>query len=201
MEVRTAARPATTEALVRGSRFIGSVWPLEELAAVERLLAALKGEHPGASHHCWAFRFGEVQRFSDGGEPAGTAGRPMLEVLLKRGVDRTLAAVVRYFGGTKLGAGGLARAYGAGVARALDAAGTRPWRPRLRAQVWAPFVHSDRVHRLLDGWPGLVKGSVEFRSAGQVVTVTLAAPELEDLRRELREATRAEAWLEALPES
>lgn len=74
------------------------------------LLAALKGEHPGASHHCWAFRFGEVQRFSDGGEPAGTAGRPMLEVLLKRGVDRTLAAVVRYFGGTKLGAGGLARA-------------------------------------------------------------------------------------------
>ena len=87
------------------------------------------------------------------------------------------------------------------MARALDAAGTRRWRPRIRAQVWAPFVHSDRVHRLLGGWPGLVKGSVEFRSAGQIITVTLAAPELEGLRRELREATRAEAWLEALPES
>src|SRR5690606_31894770 len=93
----------------------------------KEVIARVRAEHPTATHHCYAYVIGadaSVQRCSDDGEPGGTAGPPMLRMLLRRDVRYAVAVVVRYFGGTKLGAGGLIRAYGGAVGAALDAVGT-----------------------------------------------------------------------------
>ena len=87
-----------------------------------------------------------------------TAGRPMLEVLNKRGLEHVLAVVTRYFGGTKLGAGGLVRAYSGSLAKALDEAGTYQVKDRCKLAFEVPFAAMDSVHRLLDDWPELSKG-------------------------------------------
>ena len=115
----TLVRPVHSELVIRKSRFLGCVQPVagraEALAVVERLRAA----HPGAAHVCWALLAGGQSAANDDGEPGGTAGRPMLEVLRHQDLDGVLATVVRYFGGVKLGAGGLVRAYTDSVAQAL----------------------------------------------------------------------------------
>jgi putative IMPACT (imprinted ancient) family translation regulator len=110
MAHRTLARRAEHEDVVKGSRFVALVAPLEGLEDAERVLAASRARHPHATHHAFAMRWGSMMRASDDGEPGGTAGRPMLEVLLKHELDHVAAVVARTFGGTKLGAGGLARA-------------------------------------------------------------------------------------------
>src|SRR5690625_7930527 len=92
---------------VKGSRFIAWVAPAATEEEAQQLLDRARAQHPDATHHCSAWRIGETVRFSDDGEPGGTAGRPMLEVLLKRDLMNVAAVVVRYFGGTRLGAGGL----------------------------------------------------------------------------------------------
>ena len=112
----TLAASAHSELLIRKSRFIGCVQPVEDRAAAQAVLWA---QHPGAAHVCWALLAGGQSAAVDDGEPGGTAGRPMLEVLRHHDLDGTLATVVRYFGGVKLGAGGLVRAYTDAVAQAL----------------------------------------------------------------------------------
>ena len=108
-----------SELIIKKSRFIGCVEPCADRAAALARIAALKAEHPGAVHVCWALMAGGQSAAVDDGEPGGTAGRPMLNVLQHQDLDGVLASVVRYWGGTKLGAGGLVRAYTDAVAQAL----------------------------------------------------------------------------------
>ncbi|MDQ0081639.1 putative YigZ family protein [Variovorax boronicumulans] len=115
----TLAQPAHSELLIKKSRFIGCVQPVADRAAALAVVASLRAEHPAAAHVCWALMAGGQSAANDDGEPGGTAGRPMLEVLRHQQVEGALATVVRYFGGVKLGAGGLVRAYTDAVARAL----------------------------------------------------------------------------------
>ena len=123
----TVGRDVTAEVEDRGSRFVCTVRRVGDEDAARALVAALRREHHDARHHCSAFVLGPdggVQRSSDDGEPAGTAGAPMLEVLRGAGVSDVAAVVSRWFGGTLLGAGGLVRAYGGAVRAALAEAGT-----------------------------------------------------------------------------
>lgn len=124
----------------RGSRFLAYVFHAPDEETFQARLKELKLEHPKAGHHCWAWRIGQGYRFQDDGEPGGTAGRPMLQVL--EGCDlQDLAAVsVRYWGGTKLGTGGLARAYSASTARALEDAGRFEVVPRIIFGLRLPFA-------------------------------------------------------------
>ncbi|MCY0389152.1 YigZ family protein [Robbsia sp. Bb-Pol-6] len=115
----TLSTPAHSELLIRKSRFIGCVEPMADRAAAQHRVAALRVAHPGAAHVCWALLAGGQSAAVDDGEPGGTAGRPMLDVLRHQQLDGVLATVVRYFGGIKLGAGGLVRAYTDAVAQAL----------------------------------------------------------------------------------
>lgn len=106
----------------RGSRFLAWVFHAPDEAALRRRLAELRAEHAKARHHCWAWFGGPgAYRFADDGEPGGTAGRPMLQVLEGAGLVEIGAVCVRYFGGVKLGTGGLARAYAGATARAVAA--------------------------------------------------------------------------------
>ncbi|WP_025602494.1 IMPACT family protein [Burkholderia sp. WSM2230] len=104
---------------VRKSRFIAYAIPVEDRNAAMDELRRLRDEHPAATHVCWALLAGGQSGMSDDGEPSGTAGRPILEVLRHHDLDGVLAAVVRYYGGVKLGAGGLVRAYTDAIASAL----------------------------------------------------------------------------------
>jgi uncharacterized YigZ family protein len=127
----TLARDGTAEIEVKRSRFLCTLERVEDETAARSVVERLRKQHWDARHHCSAFVLGparEVERSSDDGEPAGTAGAPMLEVLrghAGEGVSDVVAVVSRWFGGTLLGAGGLVRAYGDAVRAGLDATGTR----------------------------------------------------------------------------
>ena len=123
---RTLARPASAEPpKTKGSRFIGEAFPVRtEEEAMARLEAVRKREH-AATHWCWAYRLGvegDAFRYSDDGEPSGSAGAPILRQIEARELTNTLVVVTRYYGGTKLGTGGLVRAYGEAASEVLDAA-------------------------------------------------------------------------------
>ena len=129
MSYLTIARDGEAEIEVKRSRFLCTLVRVEDEAAARAVVDRLRKQHWDARHHCSAFVLGppgpgQVERSSDDGEPAGTAGAPMLEVLRGRGVSDVVAVVTRWFGGTLLGAGGLVRAYGDAVRAGLDATGT-----------------------------------------------------------------------------
>ncbi len=123
----------------RGSKFYAWVFhaPAEDVFA--QRLAQLQEEHPKARHHCWAWRIAKAYRFYDDGEPGGTAGRPMMQVLEGSGLDDVAAICVRYFGGVKLGTGGLARAYSTATVRALEDSGQQEVILRVRYGLRLPF--------------------------------------------------------------
>lgn len=116
---QTLAAPVHSELLIKKSRFLGCVQPVADRAAAQTVVAQLRAAHPGAAHVCWALLAGGQSAAVDDGEPSGTAGRPMLEVLRHQDFDGVLASVVRYYGGIQLGAGGLLRAYTDSIAQAL----------------------------------------------------------------------------------
>lgn len=108
---------------IKGSRFIGILAPAESESGAEAVVAAVREEHPGATHWVWAWRIDpEHTRSTDDGEPAGTAGRPLFDRLVGHDLERVVLVVVRYYGGTKLGTGGLVRAYGAAASAVIEAA-------------------------------------------------------------------------------
>ena len=116
---QTITAPVHHELLIKKSRFIACVQPMADRAGAQQVVASLRAAHPAAAHVCWALLAGGQSAAVDDGEPSGTAGRPMLDVLRHQDLEGVLATVVRYFGGVKLGAGGLVRAYTDSVAQAL----------------------------------------------------------------------------------
>ena len=140
----TLARPVHSDLLIRKSRFLGCVQPVSGRGEALAVVAALRAEHPGAAHVCWALLAGGQSAANDDGEPGGTAGRPMLEVLRHQQLEGVLATVVRYFGGVKLGAGGLVRAYTDAVAQALLHAEKLPLQKTLAFACRVPYA--------LEGW-------------------------------------------------
>jgi uncharacterized YigZ family protein len=115
----TIATAVHHELIIKKSRFIACVQPMADRASAQKVVAELWAQHPGAAHVCWALLAGGQSAAVDDGEPSGTAGRPMLDVLRHQDLEGVQATVVRYFGGVKLGAGGLVRAYTDSVAQAL----------------------------------------------------------------------------------
>jgi uncharacterized YigZ family protein len=190
MSYLTVARPAEVEEIIKGSRFLGFAFTVDSASEAGPRLEEVQGRHRGASHHPWAYAIGAEYRFSDDGEPGGTAGRPMLEVLQRRGLDHVLGVVARYFGGTKLGAGGLVRAYSGTLAKALDAAGVREVKPRMRLQVHLPFGDMDAAHRLLDGWAELEKGPPDYDGEGMKLELELPLEDIDALKGELVRLSR-----------
>ena len=148
---QTLAGPVHSELIIKKSRFIGCVQPMADRASAQKVVAELWAQHPGARHVCWALLAGGQSAAVDDGEPSGTAGRPMLDVLRHQDLEGVLATVVRYFGGIKLGAGGLVRAYTDSVAQALlQAEKTAIVRQRtLRCTV--PYAMEGMLRRELDG--------------------------------------------------
>ena len=156
------------------SHFIGRVWPVEtEEEALEKI-QAMKKQHYDATHNCWAYiiRDGAV-RFSDDGEPGGTAGMPMLQVLQREGLYNIVCVVTRYFGGILFGAGGLVRAYTKGAKIAVDAAGKSMKRVWTVLYVPCPYTFYERVKLLVGEYEGIIR-QTDF---GAEVELELLFPE------------------------
>jgi uncharacterized YigZ family protein len=192
----TVARRTEVTELIRGSRFIGWVAPISSPEEAYALLAEARELHPAATHHCWAWKCGPELRFSDDGEPGGTAGRPMLELILKRDLDFVAAVVIRYFGGTRLGAGGLVRAYGGTVAKALDEAGVTPVLARSTLELQVPFALLDAVYRFIAGQEGLEKLSERYGADGLLLELTLTSSEVPEFRSALRDLTNGQVTVQ-----
>ena len=146
------------EFVEKKSRFIGRVWPVEtEQEALDRI-AEMKKKHYDATHNCWAYiiRDGAV-RFSDDGEPGGTAGMPMIQVLQKEQLNNIVCVVTRYFGGTLLGAGGLVRAYTKGAKIAVDAAGKSMKRVWSVLYLPVPYTFYERVKLEITAFDGIIR--------------------------------------------
>jgi uncharacterized YigZ family protein len=149
--------PAHSELLIRKSRFIGCVEPILARQTALGRVRAIREAHPGAAHVCWAMLAGGQSAANDDGEPSGTAGRPIFEVLRHQDLEGVLASVVRYFGGVRLGAGGLVRAYTDTIAQALLVAQKTPFQRRSQLCCRIPYPLEGTLRR-------------ELTSAGAVLT-------------------------------
>lgn len=145
------AGEARAEIREKGSRFLAVIGPAADEEGAKARLAELERLYPDATHHCWAWRLGSPprERSSDAGEPAGTAGMPILQALRGAGLSDVLAVVVRWFGGTKLGKGGLARAYAAAAREALRELPVAARVPAVRLALRVPHQRVGAVKRLV----------------------------------------------------
>ncbi len=196
-EYRTIGLEGFGEYVEKKSRFIGAVYPAKELSEAEGYLLAARKKYYDARHNCFACIVGEpgtpgeILRSNDDGEPGGTAGKPMLELLRGEGLHCAAAVVTRYFGGTLLGTGGLVRAYSEAVRRALADAVIVTVRIGVEAHFRMSYAAAGRI-RYLTEKEGLPQPGLVY---GQDVEVILHVPaaSLEKLRKLIREATDGQA--------
>ncbi|MEU9101926.1 YigZ family protein [Streptomyces sp. NPDC048361] len=196
-QYRTIAREGVHESEISRSRFICALAPAATEEEAQAFIARIRKEHPAAGHHCFAYVIGAdagVQKASDDGEPGGTAGVPMLQMLTRREVRYAVAVVTRYFGGVKLGAGGLIRAYGGVVGEALDAVGTIVRRRFRLATVTVDHQRAGRLENDLRATGHAVR-EVHY---GEAVTIGIGLPEadIDTFRAWLADATAGTATLE-----
>ena len=150
------------EFIEKKSRFIGRVWPVDTEEEALAKIQEMKKQHYDATHNCWAYIIKDgPMRFSDDGEPGGTAGNPMMQVLQREQIYNVVCVVTRYFGGILLGAGGLVRAYTKGAKIAIDAAGKSMKRIWTVLYVPCPYTYYERVKLEVEAFGGIIR-STEF---------------------------------------
>ena len=169
----TLAAPAHSDITIKKSRFIGCVQPMADRSSAQAAVDALWKQHPGAAHICWALLAGGQSAAVDDGEPGGTAGRPMLDVLRHQDLEGVLATVVRYFGGVKLGAGGLVRAYTDTIAQALLTAPKVTLQRMTTLQCHVPYALEGLLRREIDAAGAELTGVQH----GTLVTLQLRLPQ------------------------
>jgi len=196
------ARRHLVEEVIQKSRFITIGAHAPDAEAAHTFVEAVRQEYPDATHHCWAFVAGPPGMttsigMSDDGEPHGTAGRPMLHALLHGDVGEIVAVCVRYYGGTKLGTGGLTRAYAGGIKLLLEGLPTRERVDRVSFQVVVEYAALEPLQRFLQG----VDGRVVSEDFGEEVTLHLALPgeRAQDLVQTVAELTRGKGIVQSLP--
>lgn len=172
---------------IKHSRFVAHAAPI---GSAEDALAFLQQVAvPDATHNCWAYRHGNEYRSSDDGEPAGTAGRPILAAIDGQGFDRVMVVVIRWYGGIKLGAGGLVRAYGGTAAECLRTAPRLPLVALTELTVQAAFEDLGALHAALAAHLA-EKLDETFTASGVELHVRLPADQTDPLKTRLRDATR-----------
>ncbi|MFF9864458.1 YigZ family protein [Streptomyces sp. NPDC013953] len=196
-QYRTVAREGVHETEINRSRFLCALAPAATEQEAQDFVARIRREHPTATHNCFAYVVGAdaaVQKASDDGEPGGTAGVPMLQMLMRREVRYVAAVVTRYYGGVKLGAGGLIRAYGGVVGEALDALGTVT---RHRYRLATVTVDHQRAGKLENDLRATGRAVRDVRYA-EAVTIEVGLPDadVDNFRIWLADATAGTAALE-----
>lgn len=191
----TLAAPHRFDAVIENSEFLAFAERADSPEQALAQLAALRARYPDATHHCWAYRIGGAYRFNDDGEPGGTAGAPILRAIEGQGVDHVMVIVVRFYGGVKLGTGGLVRAYSGTAAECLRTAERFEVRPRQALGVSVPFEHLSTLYHLL-GTFDTARGEETYTAQGVELNVEVYPEDAADFTTALRDATRGSARVE-----
>jgi uncharacterized YigZ family protein len=187
MSATTLAERAAHQIEIKHSRFLALAAPVDSPEAALAFVHDVADAD--ATHNCWAYRIGAQYRFNDDGEPSGTAGRPILAAIDGQGCDQVVAVVTRWYGGIKLGAGGLVRAYGGAAAECLRRAPRRELIVYGELDLAYAFEDIGAVHAALNAF-GAQKGDERFDAEGAYVRIRLPASQLSALKAQLRDATR-----------
>ncbi len=185
---------STHQEEIKNSVFIAYAARADSQEKAFSFLGEVLSRHADAAHLCWAYRIGSQYRFSDGGEPGGTAGQPILRAIEGQDLDHVIVGVIRYWGGTKLGAGGLMRAYGGTAAEALRTAEKLVESPQVTIIVETGFDHISALYRTLDACSA--EDRVEdYHENGVRMTAKLPANELDRFLNQLRDGTKGQFQL------
>ncbi len=189
-----------SELTIKKSTFLGFVFPVESELDVHRILEELKRTHAGANHYCYAYRIGEqadIQKFDDDGEPSQTAGYPMMQVMQKQDLTNVLAVVIRFFGGIKLGASGLVRAYTKAISTALNAARVVSPVKMYYVDITVAFTFSGSVEHYL-------RQTVSVRHVSYTTHVTFHVTvhrdEFDEVSRTITDMTHGQAVIDVVDE-
>jgi uncharacterized YigZ family protein len=181
---------------IRKSRFLARAAPVGDVDAALAFISRVAARD--ATHNCWAYRIGSAYRFSDDGEPGGSAGRPILLAIESQGLDRVVVVVTRWFGGIKLGVGGLARAYGGCAAECLRAAEKTIVVERMRARVCCEYAAAPLLYARLREFDA-IKHDERACPHGVELDIEVAVTRLDALGAFVRDLTRGRGTLELLP--
>ena len=195
---RTVSAASETEYVVNRSRFIGRCFPVTDEAEALAILERIRKQHWDATHNCFAYRLRSgAARYSDDGEPQGTAGLPMMEVLKKRDLYDLLVVSTRYFGGILLGAGGLVRAYTRSASEAVDAAGLVSMEPCTTFRVVMPYPYRNAVFGVFERF-----GVIESTDYGEKITCAFRcrSTEADAFMKALSDRTEGRVTAEAIGE-
>jgi uncharacterized YigZ family protein len=193
--MRTLAGPATVAVDIKRSRFVAHAARVDALPATLAFYEAVAD--PAATHNCWAWKLGQHYRFNDDGEPGSSAGRPILAAIEGKQLDHAMVVVTRYFGGIKLGVGGLVRAYSTAAARCLERAGITVVEPRVECSIEAGYEWTGQVYAALESCRAEKLGE-NYPAGGVRIRARVVESALEELHRLLRDTTRGEARLRRL---
>lgn len=183
---RVPYESAESEFVEKRSRFISHIWPVESEEEAQAHIREMKTKYYDARHNCWCYRIGEsIMRYSDDGEPQGTAGQPMLKVLERENITNAVCVVTRYFGGILLGAGGLTRAYAKGAKDALIASGAATMGLWVRCEIPCGYPLLERVKLEIEACGGRID-EVQY-GADVTVSVSLLAEQVAALQTRLTE--------------
>jgi uncharacterized YigZ family protein len=196
MGLSTLAAPARLQQEIRRSRFLAQAEAIGDADAAGAFIA--RASAPDATHNCWAWRIGERYRFNDDGEPGGSAGRPILAAIDGQGLDAVAVVVTRWFGGIKLGVGGLVRAYGGCAAECLRLASRTPLVERVRLRVRCPFAAVPLLIARLRDYEG-VRRDDSPTADGIEMVVELPASRADALRDFVRDLTRGRGEVDDAP--
>jgi uncharacterized YigZ family protein len=188
----TLAAPCEYQATIRKSRFLAKAAPVSSPEEAQAFIRAVADTT--ATHNCWAWKIGDQYRFSDDGEPSGTAGRPMLAAIEGQDCDRVVVVVIRWFGGVQLGTGGLARAYGGSAAKCLQSGERVEWVSRVRCSCHCRFADLALIKARLSEYDALIE-SEAFDEQGAELQLALPAAQQPRLQRLLVDLTRGQSNL------
>ncbi len=198
-EFKVPFQAADSEFVEKRSRFISHIWPVETEEQAQQYIKDMKAKYYDARHNCWCYRVGPATaRYSDDGEPQGTAGQPMLKVLEREEVTNVCCVVTRYFGGILLGAGGLTRAYSKGAKDALIASGVAVMGAWARVEVPCTYPLFERVKLEIEGQSGVID-DVAY-GADVVLSISLPAEKTESLQGRLTELSAGSIAIRVLAE-
>lgn len=186
----TLCRLERAEFEIKKSRFLVAAGPVDSAEAAAAFIVA--HADADARHNCFAWRVGDQYRFFDADEPAGTAGRPILQAIDGQGLDQIAVLVTRWFGGIKLGAGGLVRAYGGSAAECLRLAERRPLLRYVELRIWVPFAQVGAMHHLMQQFEAS-KVAESFDESGCELQLRLLEAQHPGFVKALTDLTRGQA--------
>jgi uncharacterized YigZ family protein len=184
---KTLKGVATHEETIRNSRFIAIATRVDSVDQAMRFIDT--AGRRDASHNCWAYRIGRSYRFNDDGEPGGSAGRPIFSAIERHELDHVIVLVIRYYGGIKLGAGGLARAYGGTASSCLQKADIHIVQKQVLLRIHTPFSQTGALYSVLENHPGMEKRDDGYSDTGLYCTVCVPDTLVDEFSARLKDAS------------